>query len=204
MREVENVAFVGMYVLLSLSAPRRSAPRCRPPQSGPTQTASPDEISLSASLLPRRPSARPGPQASAPRRRTKIGSVVPIGQIRAHRKRQRANAQQLHGDHQEHAQQHQPPGQLAAQDAVDHRGHQPRLRRGGCAADALNPVHLNASRRRRVEIFAVLQLGRADGIQHDVFGLVVRASSSCRRRSPRICRAGASRRSEWRRRGARR
>ena len=46
--------------------------------------------------------------------------------------------------------------------------------RGGfLAADALNPLDFNLVGCGRVEIFAVCQLGRAEGVEDDVLGLVV-------------------------------
>ena len=41
------------------------------------------------------------------------------------------------------------------------------------AADAGDPLHLNAAGCGRVEVFAVGQLGRANGVEHDVLALVV-------------------------------
>ena len=55
------------------------------------------------------------------------------GEIRAHGERERADAEQLDGDDQEDAEHDQSPGQLAAEDAVDDRGHQVRLGRGGAS-----------------------------------------------------------------------
>ena len=72
---------------------------------------------------------------------------------------------------------------MSAQNAVDDRGHEPSLRRGGAgAADALNPLHFDLARGRVVEVFAIGQLMAAQRIEHDKLvsgnklGLVVRFS----------------------------
>ena len=63
---------------------------------------------------------------------------------------------------------------MPVQDAVDHRGHQARLRRGGfVAADALHPLNFDLVRRIVVEIFAVGNNAGADGVdQYIRFSLV--------------------------------
>jgi hypothetical protein len=94
--------------------------------------------------------------------------------ISAHGERQRANAEQLDGDHQEHSEQHQMPRQLVIENAVDHRGHQARLRRRGpIASDAFHPLNFNLVRCGIVEIFSVRHVARTDGVdQHVRFSVV--------------------------------
>ena len=78
------------------------------------------------------------------------------GKICAGGKGQGANAEQFHSENEKDSQQHEPPGKLAVEYAVDDCGHQPGLRRGGfVAADALHPLNLDALGIGIVEVFAV-------------------------------------------------
>src|SRR6185437_8008072 len=93
------------------------------------------------------------------------------GQVGSYGEGERADAEQLDGDDEADADQHDSPGQLAREDAVDDGGHEAGLR-GGCtgAADALNPLDGDFACGGRVEIFAVLELGGADGIEDEQAG----------------------------------
>ena len=118
--------------------PRR--PRRRPP--------------LHQRLVPR-PHAPAPPAAASPRSTihratppTKIASVVAIDRYAPDRKRQRPHPQQLHCHHQRHPEQHQRPRQPPRQNAIDHRRHQPSLRRRCLLRpDPLDPLHLDRLRR---------------------------------------------------------
>jgi len=60
------------------------------------------------------------------------------------------------------------------QNAADDGGHEAGLGRGGLlAADAGDPLDFNLAGRGRVEVLAVGQLRRAQGVQDHVFALVV-------------------------------
>ena len=138
----------------------------------PEAKSEPGEISLSASA-PCAAAFRGLIDEPAHHAADKDGQRGADGQIRADGEGERADAEQLDGDDERDAEQHQSPGQLAAQDAVDDGGHEAGLRRGRAgAADALNPMHLNVAGGGRVEILAVLQLGGADGVEQNVLGLL--------------------------------
>ena len=78
-----------------------------------------------------------------------MARVVPMEQIGADSEGERADAEQLDGDDEGDAEQDQPPGELAAEDAVDDGGHEAGLRGGGLlAADALNPLDFDLVRWR--------------------------------------------------------
>src|SRR5437870_1306268 len=66
------------------------------------------------------------------------------GKIGAGGKSQRAHAENLHRDHQSNAHENETPGQTLIEDAINHGGHQARLRsRSLVAADALRPLKLD-------------------------------------------------------------
>ncbi len=95
------------------------------------------------------------------------------GQIGSHCQGQRADPKQLNHDDQRHAEQHERPRKLAAEDAVDDRGHQSALRRCGLlAADALCPLDFDLAGGRVVEILAVGKGGGADSVQQEVLTCV--------------------------------
>src|SRR5207237_10904069 len=89
--------------------------------------------------------------------------------VETHCEGERTDPQQLYSDHQKHANENQPPGQLALQNPVDHGGHQARLwPRGARAADALHPLHFDLAAGGIVEILAIGHGWRVDSVEQNV------------------------------------
>ena len=104
------------------------------------------------------------------------------GEVRADSEGKRTDAEKFNDDDEGDTKQHQGPGQFAREDAIDDGGHQAALRSSGLfAADALNPLDFDLASGGVVEILAVLERSRADGVEQDVlvgvrelcFGLIV-------------------------------
>src|ERR1700720_343863 len=77
-------------------------------------------------------------------------------EISTHSEGERAHAKKFNNDHDSNTKQDQSPGEFAAQNAIDDSGHETALRRSCLfAADALNPLDFNLTRRGVVEILAI-------------------------------------------------
>ena len=81
---------------------------------------------------------------------------------------ERADAEELDGEDERDAEQDERPGEAMGEDAVDDGGHETALRGGGFfAADALDPLDLDALGGGVVEVLAVFEGGGADGVEDE-------------------------------------
>src|ERR1700733_12893270 len=91
------------------------------------------------------------------------------GEVGSYGEGEGADAEEFDDDDEGYAEEDEGPGEFVGEDSVDDGGHEAALRGGrGFAADALDPLDIDLAGGGVVEVLAVFESGRPDGVKKNV------------------------------------